>query len=166
MARKVKCKMTNEYGTSDVFYRADNGEYYKSKEIYDIYVYEKKCRIILIDKLIDIMGYKNMTQFPTVLSKEVKILHETYSYGVILKTFNHCNKNIQYALSNKNFGNEYGKIKYIFAIIKNNINDIDKQESRKLIVENTKKVDVDIINNNTSNTKTHKDLTNFLGDIE
>lgn len=32
--RAVRCKITGEYGTIDTFYKAPDGKYYKSKEIY------------------------------------------------------------------------------------------------------------------------------------
>lgn len=35
--RKVKCQVTGIYGTSDTFYKAPNGKYYETEDIYEKY---------------------------------------------------------------------------------------------------------------------------------
>jgi len=162
MARKVKCAVTNEYGTSDIFYKAENGKYYQSEEIYEKFKFENKCRILILDKFVDIMGYNNTVQFPTILPKEIKNLHINFDYCIILKTFNKCLQNIKYALEHKRFTNEFGKIKYIFAIIKNKINEVAREESNKKKYDQTQDINIDIMNNDATNTKIHKDITEFL----
>jgi hypothetical protein len=166
MARKVKCVITKEYGTSDVFYKAPNGRYYKTEDIYNEYEFEKKCRLLLLDKFVDLLGYYNTAQFPTILPKEIKELHNTFTYKVMLKTFNRCLKNIQYALNNKNFTTEYGKIKYILAIIKNKINEVNKEEQRQTQYKTTQCVNINILNDKKTNTRRHKDISSFLEDDE
>lgn len=166
MARKVKCAYTNEYGTSDVFYKAEDGKYYQSEEIYQECKFEKKCRMLLLDKFVDILGYNNTSQFPTILSKEIKELHVNFNYSVILKTFNKCFNNIKYSLENKRFASEFGKIKYIFAIIKNKINEVNINEKNIKAYSRTQDINIEIINNKTTNTRRHKDITEFLGDDE
>ena len=164
MTRKVKCVVTNEYGMSDTFYRAENGKYYKTEEIFEKYQFENKCRMLLLDKIVDILGYNDTAQFPTTVPKEIKDLHINFEYSVILRTFNKCYKNIQYAISNKKFTSEYGKIKYIFAIVKNSINEVNKDEKNKQLYKVTQQIDENIINNEVSNTKQHKNITEFLED--
>ena len=94
MARKVKCAYTKIYGTSDIFYKAEDGKYYQTEEIYQKCVFEKKCRLLLLDKIVDIMGYNNTAQFPTIIPKEISELHINFDYSIILKTFNRIIENL------------------------------------------------------------------------
>ena len=156
MARKVKCQITKEEGTSDVFYKAPNGKYYKSQKLYETWLKEKIDREEFLDMFAtDFLGYKKGQVFPTVLCKRLKEL-EFYGYDVINQTVKKCKSSIEYALTHKDFASENGKISYIFAIIKNNINDVYKQiveEEKKPIVEHYIDETVDIDNIQT----THKE---------
>lgn len=156
MARKVKCQITKEEGTSDVFYKAPNGKYYKSQKLYETWLKEKTDREEFLDMFAtDFLGYKKGQVFPTVLCKRLKEL-EFYGYDVINQTVKKCKSSIEYALTHKDFASENGKISYIFAIIKNNINDVYKQiveEEKKPIVEHYIDETVDIDNIQT----THKE---------
>lgn len=163
--RRVKCQITKEYGYNNQFFKAPNNKYYKTQEIYDEYEFEMKCFKIIRGKILDLMGYKNEGQMPTFIFKEIGNLYETFSYDIILKTLNCKLNNIQYSLRNNRFNNEFAKAKYIFAIIKNSINDVAKNYSRKnktqQSIENTN-IELDIINNIQTNTKKHKDISMFL----
>ena len=156
MARKVKCQITKEEGTSDVFYKAPNGKYYKSQKLYETWLKEKTDREEFLEMFAnDFLGYKQGQVFPTVLCKRLKEL-EFYGYDVINQTVKKCKSSIEYALTHKDFASENGKISYIFAIIKNNINDVYKQiveEEKKPIVEHYIDETVDIDNIQT----THKE---------
>ena len=127
MARQCKCQITGEKGTTDIFYKADNGKYYKSKEVYDIWNKENENRKKVIEKFaVDFLDYEPGQVFPTVLTKKLKEL-EFYGYDVINRTIDKTYDSIQYAIQHKDFKNDMGKISYIFANIKNNINDVYKQ---------------------------------------
>ena len=52
MARKVKCQITKEWGTSDTFYKAPNGKYYKSKKLYEV----RNIKSFLMTDLISLKG--------------------------------------------------------------------------------------------------------------
>lgn len=153
MARQCKCKVTGEKGTTDTFYKADNGKYYKSKEVYDIWNKENEDRKNVIEKFaVDFLDYKPGQVFPTVLTKKLKEL-EFYGYDVINRTIDKAYNSIQYAIQHKDFKNDIGKISYIFAIIKNNINDVYKQvvqeEKRsETVCEIDNEVDIDNIQTN------------------
>ena len=56
MARKVKCQITGEYGTSETFYKADNGKYYKSKELYNVWNKENEDRKRVIERFTTVHG--------------------------------------------------------------------------------------------------------------
>lgn len=153
MARQCKCQVTGEKGTTDTFYKADNGKYYKSKEVYDIWNKENEDRKNVIERFaVDFLDYKPGQVFPTVLTKKLKEL-EFYGYDVINRTIDKAYNSIQYAIQHKEFKSDVGKISYIFAIIKNNINDVYKQvvqeEKRsETVCEIDNEVDIDNIQTN------------------
>lgn len=153
MARQCKCQVTGEKGTTDTFYKADNGKYYKSKEVYDIWNKENEDRKNVIERFaVDFLDYKPGQVFPTVLTKKLKEL-EFYGYNVINRTIDKAYNSIQYAIQHKEFKSDVGKISYIFAIIKNNINDVYKQvvqeEKRsETVCEIDNEVDIDNIQTN------------------
>lgn len=153
MARQCKCQVTGEKGTTDIFYKADNGKYYKSKEVYDIWNKENEDRKNVIERFaVDFLDYKPGQVFPTVLTKKLKEL-EFYGYDVINRTIDKAYNSIQYAIQHKEFKSDVGKISYIFAIIKNNINDVYKQvvqeEKRsETVCEIDNEVDIDNIQTN------------------
>ena len=131
MARKVKCQITKEWGMSDVFYKAPNGKYYKSQKLYEVWLKEKTDRAEFLDMFAsEYLGYEKGQVFPTVLCKRLQEL-EFYGFDVINQTVKKCHSSIEYALTHKDFASENGKISYIFAIIKNNINDVYKEHLRK-----------------------------------
>lgn len=173
MARKVKCQITGEYGTSDVFYKADNGKYYKSKELYDVWNKENEDRKHVIERFaIEFLDYVPGQVFPTILTKKLKEL-EFYGYDVINKTIDKSYDSIQYALRTKYFRNDVGKISYIFAIIKNNINDVYKQvlteeKSEKRQQEQVANIDVvdEQLIMNIGTKQKAKDISSFLEDDE
>lgn len=129
MGRKCKCQITGEWGNTDTYYKAPNNKYYKSQEIYEAWVRNNKSRKIVLQRFAtDFLDYKPGQIFPTLLVKKLKEL-EFYGYDVINKTIDKSYDAIQRALSSISFDNDIGKISYIFAIIKNNINDVYKAVS-------------------------------------
>lgn len=155
MARQCKCQVTGETGTTDTFYKADNGKYYKSKEVYDIWNKENEDRKNVIEKFaVDFLDYKPGQVFPTVLTKKLKEL-EFYGYDVINRTIDKVYNSIQYAIQHKEFKSDVGKISYIFAIIKNNINDVykqtvqqEKEKKNGTVCEIDNELDIDNIQTN------------------
>lgn len=153
--RKVKCCATGEYGFNDEFYRAPNGRYFKTEETYAEYIQKKETRKALrdekrnqkaqheplrreksasrrlvMDELMDIFGYVPGQVFPISVPKRLKEL-EFYGNEIILETIKRCRKDIDFAIADKNFPNEYVKTSYVMAIIKNRINDVYAEQTRK-----------------------------------
>lgn len=124
MSRKCKCKICNKDLNTDIAYQA----IYKNKKMYccneeefSKWLLEKDSYSLITPIVFDILGYNSTN---TLILKEIKILHENYTYKQILTCFEQYKDYIKKCLSNKNIQNEYSKIKYIFTIIKNNIADV------------------------------------------
>jgi hypothetical protein len=171
MARTVKCQITGESGTSDIFYKAPNGKYYKSKELYDAWEQEKSNRQDIIELIAtEFLGYVEGKVFPTFLVRKLKEL-EFYGYAVIKLTIERCKNSIDYAIQTKEFKNDNAKTSYIFAIIKNNINDVYKecQQKEKTAQKQSKQtdsfetIDEEILMNIGSKCRA-KDIGEFLED--
>ena len=128
MGRKVKCRITGEIGNSDTFYKADNGLYYKSKELYEEYKQEAEYRRKIIDFFcIELLGYEKGCTFPTVLTKKLESL-SAYSNKTIWATILYKEEDLRYWASVEDkFKNDYGKICYLFVIIVNHINEVQKK---------------------------------------
>ena len=132
MARRVKCQITKEIGNSDIFYKADNGLYYKSKELYEEYKTEAEYRRKIIDFFcIELLGYEKGCAFPTVLTKKLESL-SAYSNKTIWATILYKEDDLRYWASVEGkFKNDYGKICYLFVIIVNSINEVQKMVKAK-----------------------------------
>lgn len=168
MARKVKCQITHETGTSDIFVKI-NGKYYKSQEIYDEYILNsdlhKKIVSIIVDEL---LNYQTGQVFPTILYKKLKEL-DFYPNSVILQTIENNYDNIKYWINKKDFDSEFGKISYIFAIITNKINDTYKEWKRNELIkvqENKTHIEVNLDINEENTTQKGKDLSRWLEEDE
>ena len=111
IARLVKCQITGEKGKSDEFYKASNGKYYKTKELYDDWRLQVVNRQACTDALMELLGYKPGMKFPTVTSKFISE-YEVYGFDVLLATIQDQSKSIQWALQNKDFRS---------AILQNNV---------------------------------------------
>lgn len=169
MARKVKCALTKEPGTSDTFYKADNGKYYKSKEIYDAWHSDVQKRTQARKLLLEYMDWKEGEPFPTLLTKKLKEL-DYYSGQVILDTVCTCSSSLEWAIKNKNFLSTTSKIHYVFAIISNKIADINKQANENMLSKepsekSAEKYISDIIDSQETQAKPQvKDLSAWLGE--
>lgn len=167
MARQCKCQITGETGTTNTFYKADNGKYYKSKEVYDIWNKENENRKIVIERFaVDFLDYKPEQVFPTVLIKKLKEL-EFYGYDIINLTIDKVYNSIQYAIQHKEFKSDVGKISYIFAIIKNNINDVYKQtiqQEREKKNESVCEIDNEVDIENIQTKHKEKNIKKWLED--
>jgi len=166
MSRKVKCYVTGETGTNDTFVKIGS-HYYKSQAVYDAYRHEidtRKAIISIIAK--DFLNYTDGQKFPPYIQTKLNEL-SFYSNDVILATIEKTKNSIIYYTTNKEFRNEAGKIAYIFAIIANNINDINKEYKAKLQSEKREHITelppVSIAVSNTSAPK-GKDISDWLED--
>jgi len=168
MARIVTCAVTKEKGTSDVFYKADNGKWYKSESVFRQFQKDKHTRETIQRVLLTYLGYQKGEPFPALLNKKIKE-YSFYSPEVLLETITKCEKDITWAFNNKEFSSTQGKIFYMFAIISNHISDVNRQNNKVNELRNKqtqKHIDtiqeMDISTIGTS--KKGKDITDFLED--
>ena len=99
------------------------------------------------------------------MNKKLEELGKSYGWEVVYKTFKHCEDNIKFWVTQKEFSTEYNKLTYIMAIILNNINDVYmryKAEKNKKITNTY--VDINILNDDEVTTIQNKanDISQFL----
>lgn len=115
-------------------------------------------------------GYKPKQPGCTWGFKEINELHQFYSADIILRTIEEVSDRIEYALDNIDFKNEFSMMKYVFAIIRNNIKEVNDRERRKkerLEVLEKKENHVEIFEETDYSNSIHisaaNDLSAFLG---
>ena len=165
MARKVKCAVTGEIGTSDTFIKIGS-HYYKNQAVYDADQKNKQSYRQLVEYICyEFLGYGDGQPFPSSLPKFIKKL-SYYDNDVILETFKSCSDVIHWCLRNNEFSSEYGKLSYIFRIVENKIADVHKnvllrqkqeRETKRVMVESEDLMDL-------GTKKRGKDISNFLDD--
>ena len=127
MARKVKCQVTHEFGTSDSFYKAPNGKYYKSEEIYTQWKRNCELRNMCISVLCDVAGYNENIVVPTFLNKIVNDIGKKVGYDVLYDTIQRHYKDFVWANEHKEFTTEINRLFYYQSIIKNNVVEVYKE---------------------------------------
>lgn len=169
MGRKVKCQITKEVGLSDEFFKAPNGKYYKTEQIYLHWKHESDDRKKCIELICDYADYRGENYAPTFLNKMIADFGHVFGYGVLLQTIQDCESSFRWANDNKEFKNEFGRLSYYQSIIGNHIADVYKeqerireQESRIRLTPIEEFVDVDNIGCPTGG---GKDLSILLGDV-
>lgn len=128
--RSCKCNYTGEKGMTDVFYKAPDGKYYKDEETYEQHLADKDAQKFLNDyiarKYLDYTeGNRN---FNTYLPKRIKEYVGKVKLTTLKRTFLECESAIDEACRTKRFHNDFVKLRYIFAIIDNNIAKVERRE--------------------------------------
>ena len=166
MGRKVKCHITGAWGTSDTFVKIGN-HYYKNQYVYDEDHRLKEERKQLIDYICKkFLHYADGQPFHTSLPKKLNEL-SFYDNAVILETFKTCESDILYWLEHKNFTNDYGKIAYMFAIVGNNIADVNRkhiqmEREKNRIINHADYIDYDNPNLSGNSKNSSGSLLGFL----
>src|SRR5574344_309602 len=169
MARKCKCTHCKKELSTDIAYKATiNGKnkYYCTKEEYETIQNEINDKNKCLETISTIL---NIPFVPPMMLREINDLTKFYSYIVINRTFKDNEKNIRWFIENRDSGSEYGKIKYIMTIIKNNINTTykkyikEQQQLVEMFKTNDKEIDMDIINiTNDKQSNDISDISEFL----
>ena len=164
--RKVKLQDTGEYSTNDVAYQAPNKKYYSSEEAYKKIVRNNLYRTKCIESMYMLLGYKDYMKIPTYFYKRLKEC-EGYGYDVVYRCMQLKAKDVQWALTNKSFTSEIGKIMYIWAIFDNNMNDalkdvVAERRRQEMETKDNESVNVDL---DITDTEQHTvNISRFLED--
>ena len=156
-------------GNSDTAFRAPDKKYYSSEEAYNRIIADKSWRNKIIVHMYYIMGYSYGMVLPTVFYKKLAGL-EAYGYEVVYDTIIGEESSIKWAIRNKRFQTETGKLLYIMSIIVNKINDYykKKQHDRKALEKKQETPAVADVNFEEigRKTETTTDASSFLGGEE
>jgi YHS domain-containing protein len=151
------CKIKIEKESAYKVKRNDKNEYYCNEKEYIHVQQEKSARLKVLELVNDIFGYVVIN---TVLQKEISEIAHIYTYTAIAS---YMQDNLQYIqkFMNKDFSNEYGKIRYLCTIIKNNLIDYIK-----IVSPVDKIIEGDIINTKYQPKTRKKCLNDYLTELE
>ena len=151
--RKVKLQDTGGYSTNDVAYQAPDKKYYSSEDAYKKIIKNKEYRKKCIEGMYALLDYKDYMKIPTYFYKRLKEC-EGYGYDVVFRCMKMKARDIQWALINKDFNSEVGKMMYIWAILDNNMNEAlkevvaerraEEKKTKETKIEQSVNVDLDI----------------------
>jgi hypothetical protein len=126
---------------------------------------DAKIRRQITDLIKELFRYKT-GEFNTANIKYIDKLIKIYPYTSVYETFIQCKSKIIWALENKQFKDDIGRIAYVFAIIENQIFDVHKkaQERPK---QHTKEheIDVDFMNSVQQTPNKKKDLSQYFDEV-
>jgi hypothetical protein len=155
--RQVKCAWCERKDSKELMKQESNKKYYHSNECYSSYLREKdfkqKERIELdhlTDTIVQVHKLKFRGSIPSsfypyindlrndsvLFGKMQKRYKEGISYSLLADTYLFCTEKIAWAKANKQFNNTLSELKYCLAIVKNNIENSIKENSKKHIEKN------------------------------
>lgn len=119
--RKVTCRITGETGCSDEFYKAPNGKYYKSKELYESTMVQREYRTKILYLINSDILNKNTSNCASLIGKLINEtgLEPNVIYESILQKVDYIKKIIKE--SNES---DSTKIHSIFSIATNRLNKV------------------------------------------
>lgn len=165
MSRLVKCQDTGEKISSDIAFKVctkRGNKYWSSEDAYNTYIKSEEDRLRCISAMLDILNYSEGMFISTWYLKKLKEW-KNYGYDVVLSTISNKRSAIEWCLSAKEFKSEDAKVRYICAIIQNNLNDeYLKKKKEKKIVQREKTVDENILNSFSDVQSTNKTANNAL----
>ena len=100
MGRKVKCRITGEFIEQNIAYKASDGKYYKSQELYEEMQNNNLLRNSIVESIAyELLGYEAGQPFPTVIFRKLKEI-EFYSMNEIFESFMNCKNSLIYQMEN------------------------------------------------------------------
>lgn len=152
MSRKCVCQICKKQLTTDKAYKVrinDKNKYYCTEEEYNEFQSQKTHRDRCYEYISECMRVKFVTPF---IKKEINKLKEYYDYNIIERCFKDNLKTINWFLDNNENSMEFGKCRYVFTIIQNNINSTYKKfkeemRQKEILFKVDNNMDIDIINN-------------------
>ena len=124
---------------------------------------DKQYREKAIELIRNYMGYyKPEMKLPTLTYKKIQDYKEPIGYDVLCYTLINVERDITWALTNKNFNSETAKIMYLFAIVQNHY----MEEYRKKVAEKRKSYSEtdpnEMITNDKNRKQNIKDIRKWL----
>lgn len=153
---------------SDEFYKAPDNKYYKSVEIYQADRRQKQLWNEIIRFIcIELLKYDDKCVFPSLITRKLNE-YKNYDREVILKTLHEIKGSVEYQFNQDGkFKDDTAKIFYLFAVIGNKINDVNKEYDRdKKELEQKVKIEENVdMNFKTGNLQNiAKDMSSWLDD--
>ena len=96
--RRVICHATGIYGNSLDYFKAPDGFYYQTKELYEQKKQESDYYRQVVTRMASYMGYEPGDVFPTVITRGL-MQFKHYGYAAVLATMEECQSKIEYALA-------------------------------------------------------------------
>lgn len=164
----VTCKHCKTKIDRDVAFKIKKGKvnhYYCNENEYNGIIRKRELKDNTIEIINNTFGYKIIN---TSLYKELALLEENYGYEII---YDYIKDNYDYLYDcvHKDYNNEFCKIRYFFAILKNSMNDyketivsIEKQKA------NEPKIDFEIYEKKKQikNNKKRRTITEIENELE
>ena len=119
--RKVKCRVTGECGYDCEFYKADNGKYYKNKEVYENWMSQKEYRPKIFYLINSRILNKQVDNCGSLIGKLIKEsgLEAKALYKSILENVEYISEIVRTSQESDN-----SKIYTIFAIATNRLSKV------------------------------------------
>lgn len=159
--RLVIDRITGEKADASTLYKAADGKYYTSKTAYDALLQERECRLKCLDLIGASLQYPEGSKLPTIAYKRLGEL-SPFGYSVVLQVIREHMRDIEWAMRNRDFRDDSGRVMYIFGIIKNNVGQ-KYRESKRVEKPNTPSVDYLSCSTETRNAaQKTRDISRFL----
>ena len=128
MARQVKCQDTGLLADKSTSYKAADGKYYSSEAAFNRIREEREWRKNIYELLIEIFGFKN-DYVPPAYRKEIESFIG-FGFENVYLAIRYARKDIEWALTHKEFKSEYAQARYISAIIGNVVGEIIRLKAK------------------------------------
>lgn len=158
----VKCKGCGQKIDRDKAYKMvinEKNNYYCNETEYNNIILTQKIRNGILETINDIFGYKIIN---TLLYKELKEVYQVYTYSLVYDYLIE-NKVKLSKLMNKDFNNEYGRIRYFSTILKNNLNDFKQFEKFEDIKNSS---NIETVEIKYTPIKRKKSLSDYINEME
>lgn len=132
MSRKCKCQVCGKELTTDIAFKVTKGKvnkYYCNEKEYKDYRDNVEARKNIYSLCCQLANSEN-----TIINKEISNLGKIYK-NVLINEFLKVNyKTLEEIMSRCKNGNDYGRIKYLFTVIKNKIGDFKYEVKEEIVV--------------------------------
>lgn len=158
--------LTGEKADRKTLYKAPNGKYYTSLEGYENLLKENREREKTINSIAEFLEYPEGAKLPGVTYRKLKEL-EPFGYSTVFEVICENARSIEWAMQNKDFANDAGRVMYIFGIVRNNIG--NKYRQKKAEANKRPGASEDYLSGEVSASRTPqkvKDISRFLEEVD